>query len=136
VVSIRKQENYNELVYNPKLKEQARLNRKAGILGEVLLWQKLKNGKINNLDFDRQKIIGNYIVDFYCSEAKIVIEVDGSSHDSKQEYDENRDNYLQSLGLKVIHITDKDVKNKLNDVVAYLLNHPACSAGTPPKEGN
>ncbi|MGQ4005164.1 DUF559 domain-containing protein [Francisellaceae bacterium CB300] len=54
-----------KLPYNPKLKQRARELRKAGNLSEVLLWQKIKNRQLLGLDFDRQKIIGNYIVDFY-----------------------------------------------------------------------
>jgi hypothetical protein len=58
---------YRSLPYNPALCQRARQLRKAGILHEVLLWQRLKNGQLHGLDFDRQKIIGNYIVDFYCA---------------------------------------------------------------------
>lgn len=64
------------LPYNPKLKDRAKELRKAGILSEVLLWQELKSRKFLNLDFDRQKVIGNYIVDFYCDDLRLVIEID------------------------------------------------------------
>lgn len=67
------------LPYNPKLKDRAKELRKAGILSEVLLWQELKSRKFLNLDFNRQKVIGNYIVDFYCDDLRLVIEIDGSS---------------------------------------------------------
>ncbi|MFA9274040.1 MAG: endonuclease domain-containing protein [Candidatus Aquirickettsiella gammari] len=87
------------------------------------------------MDFDRQKIIGNYIVDFYCAEKAVVIEVDGSSHDSKQLEDAQRDQYLPDLGLTVIRLLAKDVLQNLEGVVAFLKNHPALS-GTPPTEGN
>jgi very-short-patch-repair endonuclease len=59
------------------------------------LWQQLRNKQFNNLDFDRQKIIGNYIVDFFTSNKNVVIEVDGDSHDFKVEYDAKRDDYLK-----------------------------------------
>ncbi|ORU66158.1 endonuclease domain-containing protein, partial [Francisella tularensis] len=101
------------LPYNPKLKDRAKELRKAGILSEVLLWQELKSRKFLNLDFNRQKVIGNYIVDFYCDDLRLVIEIDGSSHDDKQEYDSIRDLYLLGLDLKVLHIQDIDVKNNL-----------------------
>jgi very-short-patch-repair endonuclease len=58
------------------------------------LWQQLKHKQLLGLDFDRQKIIGNYIADFYCAEKQVVIEVDGSSHDHKAEYDAQRDAFL------------------------------------------
>lgn len=121
----RNTQNYMNLPFNPNLKERARELRKAGILAEVLLWNKLKNGQFKGFDFDRQKIIGNYIVDFYCTNCNVVIEIDGSSHDNKVEYDAERDRYLESLGLKVIHIKDEDVKKNLDDVMEMLYHHPA-----------
>ena len=95
--------------------------RRAGNLSEVLLWNQLKNGQFKGLDFDRQKIIGNYIVDFYCAEKNAVIEVDGSSHDDKAGYDAERDAYLSCLGLSVIHILDKDVKQNMVGVMDFLM---------------
>jgi len=131
----RASKNYFNLPYNPKLKERARALRKAGNLPEVLFWQRVHKNKFKGLDFDRQKIIGNYIVDFYCPNYQVVIEIDGSSHDNKQEYDAKRDKFLQSLGLEVIHISAKEVLQELDDVMHKLHNHPTLS-GTPPTEGN
>ncbi|WMJ09141.1 endonuclease domain-containing protein [Nitrosomonas sp. sh817] len=136
------------LPYNPALKQRARELRRTGNLSEVLLWNQVKSGQFSGLDFDRQKIIGNYIVDFYCAEKAVVIEIDGGSHDHKVEYDAQRDAYLMSLDLTVIHLLDKDVKNNLAGVMQFLLQHPALTApsrgkattpplrGTPPQEGN
>lgn len=132
---MRQTRNYQSLPFNPALKERAKALRKAGILHEALLWLELKSEKLNGLDFDRQKIIGNYIVDFYCAEKSVVIEVDGSSHDSKQLEDAQRDAYLHGLGLTVIRILARDVLQNLAGVVMFLRNHPALS-GTPPVEGN
>ena len=106
--------------HNPKLKDRARELRKAGILSEVLFWNAVKNGKLLGLDFDRQRIIGNYIVDFYVKRLGIVIEIDGSSHDEKEEYDIERDSFLRGLELDVIHFTDSEVKNNLEGVISYL----------------
>jgi len=135
VVTMRNTKKYKSLPYNPALRDRARALRKAGILHEALLWLELKSKKLNGLDFDRQKIIGNYIVDFYCAEKNVVIEVDGSSHDSKQLEDAERDRYLESLGLTVIRLLAKDVLRNLVGVVEFLKDHPAL-AGTPPEEGN
>ena len=132
---MRKTQTYKSLPYNPALKDKARALRKAGFLHEALLWNQLKSKKFNGLDFDRQKIIGNYIVDFYCAEKAVVIEVDGSSHDNKQDEDAKRDAYLRSLGLVVIRLLVKDVLRDVAGVVFYLRHHPAL-AGTPPEEGN
>lgn len=107
--------------YNPRLKERAKALRKAGNLSEVLLWNQLRKGRLQGLDFDRQKIVGNYIVDFYCAEKNLVIEVDGSSHDDKADYDAQRDAYLAGLGLQVIHILDRDVRQDLPAVMGFLM---------------
>lgn len=111
---------YFSLPYNPALKDRAKALRKAGNLSEVLLWNQLKRGQFMGLDFDRQKIIGNYIVDFYCAEVGAVVEVDGSSHDDKADYDAQRDAFLAGLGLRVIHVLDVDVKRNLTGVMDYL----------------
>jgi valyl-tRNA synthetase/very-short-patch-repair endonuclease/predicted alpha/beta hydrolase family esterase len=135
---------YMSLPYNPKLKEKAKELRKAGNLSEVILWNEIKSGKVHNLDFDRQKIIGNYIVDFYCASLGLVIEIDGISHDYKGEYDVQREKYLASLGLSIVHIDDSEVKNNLNNVLEkiyiicdnLLKNHLPAFGSTPPGEEN
>lgn len=131
----RNSKNYFNLPYNKNLKERARELRKAGNLSEVLFWNQVKNKQFKGLDFDRQKVIGNYIVDFYCTNCNVVIEIDGSSHDDKVEYDAKRDAFLKSLGLTIIHIPVADVMNNLGGVMEMLYHHPALS-GTPPQEGN
>ncbi len=120
--------NYFNLPFNPKLKERARKLRKAGNLSEVLFWNQVKNKKFKGYDFDRQKIIGNYIVDFYCTNCNVVIEIDGSSHDHKQDYDAKRDAYLQSLHLTVIHIPVIEVLKRMSGVMEMLHEHPALQA--------
>ncbi|MBC6409641.1 MAG: DUF559 domain-containing protein [Ekhidna sp.] len=146
----RSTQNYMSLPYNPKLKERARQLRKAGNLPEVLFWKQVKNKKFKGFDFDRQKIIGNYIVDFLCTNCNVVIEIDGSSHDNKAEYDAERDAFLENLGLSVVHIPVADVMNNMSGVMEMLFNHPALKdippketlsnhpalKGTPPGEGN
>lgn len=66
--------------YNPKLKELARKLRNNGTKAEVVLWKHLRRKQLLGMDFHRQKPLGNYIADFYCPEARLVIEVDGRSH--------------------------------------------------------
>lgn len=108
------------LPYNPNLKKLVNGKRRAGILGEVTFWKQIHAKKFYNIDFDRQRIIGNYIVDFYVKTLGLIIEIDGSSHDEKQEYDEIRQVYLESLGLKIFRITDFDVRNNLRIVMKEL----------------
>ena len=107
---------------NNQLKQRARELRKQGVLSEVLFWNEVKHKKCLNLDFDRQKIIGNYIVDFYIKKLGIVIEIDGVSHNTKLYEDEIRDIYLKSLGLFVIRYSDLDVKFNLDNVIQDLKN--------------
>ncbi len=108
------------LPYNPALSKLTRDKRKAGILSEVLFWQQVHKRKFHNIDFDRQRIIGNYIVDFYVKTLGLIIEIDGSSHDNKVEYDAKRQTYLESLGLKMYRISDSDVKRNLGIVMLEL----------------
>jgi len=122
---MRKRNKYTNLPFNPVLKERARQLRKAGNLAEVLMWQQFHKKSFKGYDFDRQKIIGNYIVDFFCLDCGVVIEVDGSIHDTQTDYDSERDFFLKGLGLVVIRIQAKDVLHKLNDVMIMLNNHPA-----------
>ena len=139
---------YSNLPYNPHLREYAKELRKAGNLCEVLMWQQFRNKSFKGYDFDRQKIIGNYIVDFFCLDCGTVIEIDGSSHDNKAEYDKERDDFLIDLGLNVIHIRAVDVLSHMDDVMTMLCDHPALRApcrmlhilsgraSSPSKEGN
>ena len=120
---------YYALPYNPLLRDRARELRAAGNLSEVLLWEKLGRKQFRGYDFDRQKIIGNFIVDFFCLNCGVVIEIDGSSHDGKEAYDAERDAYLRGLGLAVIHIAADDVLNKLGGVMRMLYEHPALQQG-------
>jgi len=108
------------LPYNPKLKPLLHGKRKAGILSEVIFWNQVRAKCFHEIDFDRQRIIGNYIVDFYVKKLGLVIEIDGWSHDEKKDYDDMRQKYLESLGLKIFRASDFDVKNNLGKVVKDL----------------
>jgi len=109
-----------DLPYNRYLKERARKLRKARNLSEVLFWMQVHKGKFWEIDFDRQRIIGNYIVDFYIKSLSLIIEIDGSSHIGKEVYDAKRQAYLESFGLKFYRIEDARVKNDLYSVMEEL----------------
>ena len=89
----------------------------------MLFWQPVHKSAFHKIDFDRQRIIGNFIVDFYVKALGLIIEIDGSCHDNKQEFDSKRQNYLEGLGLSVYRITDFDVKNNLDIVMKDLENY-------------
>lgn len=120
------------LPYNPYLKVLLKEKRKARILSEVIFWKKVRAKKFYTIDFDRQRIIGNYIVDFYVKALGLIIEIDGSSHDEKQVYDGIREEYLESLGLLVFRISDFDVKNSLSIVMKELEDFIVLHYGTTP----
>ena len=108
------------LSFNPQLKELAREKRKAGILSEVLFWKQVKNKQFHGIDFDRQRIIGNYIVDFYVKTLGLVVEIDGISHEGKIKYDRSREAFLLSEGLKVFRAGDGEVKHDIVTVLERL----------------
>ena len=106
--------------YNPVLKGRARVLRNTMTKAERKLWFEFL--RTHSVRWLRQKPLGNYIVDFYCSEKRIVIEVDGDSHytDGGQEYDQKRTTFLSGYGLKVIRFTNLDVLERFDGVCASI----------------
>jgi very-short-patch-repair endonuclease len=100
-----------------KLKPIAREKRKKPTEAENLLWQHLHNYKIPGYKFRRQHSVGQFIVDFYCAKARLVIEVDGLIHQYQGEEDTIRQEYLESLGLKVLRFSNDAILNDINDVM-------------------
>ena len=117
------------LPYNSALKQLAKDKRKAGIFSEVLFWQQVHKGIFHEIDFDRQRIIGDYIVDFYVKTLGLIIEIDGTSHDHKAAYDATRQAYLESLGLKMYRILDWDVKRHVQTVMMGLEDYIIAAFG-------
>lgn len=105
---------------NKELLNRSRSLRKGYVLSEVIFWKQVRNKEFHQIDFDRQKIIGNYIVDFYIKSLGVVLEIDGSSHNDKEEYDEKRQQFLESLDLVVYRISDNRIKNDLENVMKEL----------------
>jgi very-short-patch-repair endonuclease len=92
---------------------------------ERLLWSKIRGKQLKGYQFYRQRIIGNYIVDFYCPKARLVIELDGGQHRSKGslEKDKTRDDYLREQKLKVLRFSDRDVFDNLNGVLEKIYEY-------------
>ena len=86
---------------------------------------------MKGFQFNRQKPLGNFIADFYCRPLALVIEIDGSSHEGKEQYDEDRDTELQKLGITILHFTDQEVKRNIRGVLeqieAFIDASPAAS---------
>ncbi|MEZ4968356.1 MAG: DUF559 domain-containing protein [Flavobacteriaceae bacterium] len=105
--------------YDPKLKTYARELRKNSTLSEILLWNQIKR-KAFGVEFHRQVPMLNYIVDFYSHEIKLAIEIDGNSHDNKQNYDNKRQYELEQYGVTFLRISDKDIKQQIFSVLLVL----------------
>lgn len=108
--------------YNKNLKQASRDLRNNMTDAERLLWSRLRNKQILGLQFYRQKPILNYIVDFYCPAANLVIECDGSQHFTNEglEADRVRDEALAQLGLKVLRFDNGQVIEQLDNVVEVI----------------
>ncbi|MDO6602064.1 endonuclease domain-containing protein [Arenibacter palladensis] len=107
--------------YNPDLVPFAKKLRNNMTMGEIALWRELKNKKLG-VRFSRQIPMDNYIVDFYCKELRLALEVDGSVHfiEGQQEKDTIRQNRLEYLGVCVIRFSDLDVQNNLSWVLEEI----------------
>ena len=107
--------------YSPYLREYARKLRKHGTLGEVILWKSLKK-KALGVEFHREVPIDNFIVDFYCHELQLAIEIDGSHHDHPDAgvADIRRREKLESLGVQFLRFSERDVRNELHNVICTV----------------
>ncbi len=110
------------LPYNENLKQPSKQLRENMTDAERRLWAKIRMKQLKGYQFYRQKPIGDYIVDFFCPRVKLVIEVDGSQHfaDEMTEYDRIRNEYLSSLGLRVLRFTNADVLAHIESVVERI----------------
>ena len=110
------------LTYNGKLKDRARELRQNMTDAEKLLWSKIRRKQLDGLQFYRQRIIGDYIVDFYCPKAGLVVEVDGGQHyiPKGQHNDQVRGDNIEKLGLKVVRFSNIDVLKNIDGVFQKL----------------
>ena len=111
-----------KVTYDSKLKEYARYLRNNSTNAEIKLWMQLKGKQMHGYDFHRQKPIGNYIADFFCNKLKLVIEIDGSSHDfdEVQQKDRNKQDFLNKLGITVLRFTNREVMTSVFLVVQTI----------------
>jgi very-short-patch-repair endonuclease len=87
---------------------------------ETLLWGQLRGKRFYELKFYRQYSVGRYVLDFYCPSKRIAIEVDGSQHLENKEYDDERTEFLESLGIQVLRIWNNEVSNNMAGVLEKL----------------
>ena len=96
--------------------------RKRMTPAEKILWNQLRNNKLGGFHFRRQQIIDGIIADFYCHNSSLVVEVDGTAHNHRKEYDEARDNLLGERKLKVIRFNNNQVMDNLDMVLSIILD--------------
>jgi len=126
-----------------KMTEVARQFRKDLTPSEAILWQVLRGRKLDGRKFKRQQPIGSFIVDFFCGVEKLIVEVDGAVHDSQQAADQQRQELLESLGLRVVRVASELVETNLDEVLAVVRQafspHPLLPAShalrSTPKQG-
>jgi len=101
-----------------KTLDRARLLRKAQMTNaEQLLWNEIRAHRFGGLKFRRQVPLGPYIADFLCVEKKLIIELDGKSHEGKKSYDERRTEFLEKCGLRVLRFKNDDVEGDMEGVL-------------------
>ncbi len=113
------------IVYNRDFKEKSRQLRNNMTDAERHLWAKIRMKQLKGYQFYRQKPLGDYIVDFFCPRAKLVIEVAGSQHFANEmtEYDRIRTEYLNGLGLRVLRFTNLDVLTHSEGIVESIIEN-------------
>ena len=111
--------NSKIIPYNPKLREFARQLRNNSTLSEVLLWKQIK-GKALGVKFKRQVPMLEYIVDFYCQEIGLAIEVDGNIHDFRYLEDAQRQQEIEKYGVIFIRFSNEEIKNNMFSVILSL----------------
>ena len=106
-----------------KLKDRRRELRQKSTPQEKKLWEELRDSKLGP-KFKRQHSIGGYIIDFYCRKYKLIVEIDGDIHNTKEarEYDEERDKHFMGLGYKVLRFKNGEVENDLSSVLKNIIN--------------
>jgi len=123
----------SHIPYNKSLKAFSRQLRNNSTIGEIQLWKKLSGRKFSGLQFNRQKPIGKYIVDFYCKALKLVIEIDGYSHRSEEVYqkDISKQKDLESMGLTVLRFTEGEARNNIDRVLQVIASFVRQARNSP-----
>ncbi|GIK39827.1 MAG: endonuclease [Chloroflexota bacterium] len=106
---------------HPIIRQRARELRQPQTPAEEQLWQHLRRKQMNGYYFRRQHPIGNFIVDFYCAESRLIIEVDGDVHTFQEVYDASRTEWLEGHGYRVIRFTNTEIFHQLEAVLEHIL---------------
>jgi len=118
---------HGNINYFPDLVVIAKRNRRKPTLAEDIIWQKLLRYQKMGYKFTRQKPINRFILDFYCSELNLAIEIDGDSHIKKKSNDELRDKFLFQIGITTIRFSNEEIINNLEGVRNKLTKYFSAS---------
>ena len=106
---------------HPKIRKRAKELRQPLTPAENRLWNSLRNRQLGGYKFRRQHPIGYYIIDFYCDETRLLIEIDGDTHGQQIEYDQERTAWLESQGYHLIRFTNQQVLTELPQVLEAII---------------
>ncbi|WP_320111206.1 DUF559 domain-containing protein [Draconibacterium orientale] len=114
-------EDFSNNNYNKNLKDYARKLRNNSTFAEVILWDEvLKQKQLKGYSFLRQRPIGNYIVDFFCKDLKLIIELDGTIHRFQKSKDKKREEDLKAMGYKIIRFQNQEILKNIRNVKISL----------------
>ena len=116
----------------PVTLEAAKILRENMTIYENLLWKRLKQKQVARLRFRRQHPISFFIADFYCHEARLVIEIDGNIHNHQREYDDGRSAEMEKYYIKVIRFTNSEVEYNIEEVIKVIENEVKSRTQSPP----
>ena len=102
------------------LTDTARCLRKEQTGPERVLWRRLRSRQVKRAKWRRQQVIDKYIVDFFCPERRVVVELDGDTHAGREAHDEVRQQYLTAQGLTVLRFTNEDIRKNLEGVLSVI----------------
>ena len=110
---------------NRELVRRARVLRSNMTKAEIILWSRLRSKQINGFKFRRQQPLLDYIVDFYCEDLKLIIEVDGEIHflSEKTNYDSKRNNMLKANGYNIIHLSNFEIETEINSTINKIISY-------------
>lgn len=112
-----------------ELEMRARELRKLATPAEKILWEQLRNRRLNGIKFRRQHILSPYIVDFYCPAHRLVIEIDGEVHNFRKEYDLTRTTYFEEQNVKVLRFWNYEIEQDIDTVLDKIIEE--CTLPSP-----
>ncbi len=119
---------------DPEKLRRARELRREMTPEETTLWHRLRNNRLDGLAFHRQQIIDGFIADFFCAEASLVVEVDGAVHRRQADYDTERDRVLAARGLRILRVSNDDVRHHLPAVLQRIRDACHLTPAQPPAQ--